>query len=147
MFDDCPVCVEVKVDNESSLKAMVTFQGDCVRHSRDQLKRRPVRGTQREVIATTLTSKLPRSLYLEKLGELDDTVEDSGCRDEVPTTGVLKTISWSARKKHSRDKNEMISLQKIIEDELQEGGGVNPKGDPAPQGSDSVVSGDHSAFR
>ena len=134
MFDDCPVCVEVKVDNESSLKAMVTFQGDCVRHSRDELKRRPVRGTQREVIATTLTSKLPRSLYLEKLDELDDTVEDSGCRDEVPTTGVLKTISWSARKKQRRDKNEMISLQKIIEDELQEGGGLIQKVIQHPKG-------------
>ena len=62
MFDDCAVCVTVKVFDESSLKAMVTFNGDCVRHDRDELRRRPVRGKEREVIAKKLTSKLPRSL-------------------------------------------------------------------------------------
>lgn len=55
---------------------------------------------------------VPCTLYL---AELDDVVEESGCRDEVATTGVLKTISWSARKQQRRDDNEIISLQKMIE--------------------------------
>ena len=59
---------------------------------------------------------------------------DSGCRDEEPTTGVLKTISWSARKKQRRHKNEMISLQRIIEDELQEGGAIIQKVLQHPKG-------------
>ena len=72
---------------------------ETVRHNRDELKRRPVCGKQREVIAKTLTWKLSRSLFLEKLSQIDETVEDSRCRVEVPTMGVLKTISWDAGKK------------------------------------------------
>lgn len=103
--------------NESSLKAYVSFQGGIVRHSRQQLARRPIRADARQLIADTLTSKLPRSVYLNKLEKLEETVVQSGCRDEVPTTGVLKTLSWSERKKQRRDSNEMVALQQLSEEE------------------------------
>lgn len=64
-FDDCSVKVKVKVEDESSLKAVVHFQGGDVRHSRQQLRRRPIRSEGRQLIADTLTSKLPRSVYLQ----------------------------------------------------------------------------------
>ena len=115
-FDDCCVQVKVKVENESSLKAFVNFQGGDVRHNRQQLKRRPIRGEERSVIAETLTSKLPRSVFLHSLNKLDENVVKSGCRDEVPATGVMKTLSWSERKKQRRHENEMMSLQLMSED-------------------------------
>ena len=114
-FDVCSVKVKVKVEDKSSLKA-VHFQGGDVRHSRHQLRRRPIRSEGRQLIADTLTSKLPRSVYLQSLNELDETVVQSGCRDEVPDTGVLKTLSWSERRKQRRHDNEMISLQLMSED-------------------------------
>lgn len=117
LFEDCPVEVQVKVLDESSLKANLMFKGETVKHSCEELKRRPVRADQRQVIADSLTTKLPRSLYLENLGKLDQSIIDSGCRDQVPTTGVLKTLSWSARKKHRRHQDDMLSLQAMFEEE------------------------------
>ncbi|KAK1899355.1 120.7 kDa protein in NOF-FB transposable element [Dissostichus eleginoides] len=117
-FDDCQVQVnvKVKVESESSLKAVVCFQGGIVRHSLQQLRRRPIRAEERQLIADTLSSKLPRSVYLQSLNKLEETVLQSGCRDEVPTTGVLKTISWGEREKQRRHGNEMVSLPLMSED-------------------------------
>ncbi len=107
----------MKVANESSLKAVVSFQGGIVQHSQQQLKRRPIRAEERQLIADRLSSKLPRNIYLHSLNKLKETVVQSGCRDEVPTTGVLKTLSWSERKKQRQDTNEMISLEVMSEEE------------------------------
>ncbi|XP_034079088.1 uncharacterized protein LOC117550702 [Gymnodraco acuticeps] len=115
-FDDCQVKVNVKVESESSLKAVVCFQGGIVRHSLQQLRRRPIRAEERQLIADTLSSKLPRTVYLQSLNKLEETVLQSGCRDEVPTTGVLKTLSWGEREKQRRHENEMVSLQLMSED-------------------------------
>jgi len=63
LFDDCPVEVEVKVQDELSLKAFVTFHGDGLWHHCEELKRQPVRAGERDGIADALTTKLPRSLH------------------------------------------------------------------------------------
>lgn len=104
-FVDCPVQVRVRVESESSLKAVVCFQGGFVRHSHKELRRRPIRADERQQTADILTSKLPRHIYLQSLNKLEETVFEFGCRDEVPTTEVLKTISWSEKKKQRRHKN------------------------------------------
>ena len=44
-------------------------------------------------------SKLPRQNHLESLMKLEEDVMESGCRDNVPTTGVLKNIAYSERVK------------------------------------------------
>ncbi|XP_034097224.1 uncharacterized protein LOC117563156 [Gymnodraco acuticeps] len=118
-FDDCPVEVEVDIEDESSLKAVVTFRGEKAWHNCEELKHRPVRADERDALANALTSKLPRSVYLDKLNKLDDTVLASGNRDQVPSTGVMKTLSWQARKKLRKHSNEMISLRKMMEEELE----------------------------
>lgn len=79
-----------------------------------------MRGHERHILSKTLSTKLPRSIFLESLGKLDDTVVASGCRDQVPATGVMKTISWSQKKKFRGHKNEAISLQKMLEEEEEE---------------------------
>lgn len=98
-FYDYNVRVHVRVEDELSLKAVVSFTGDTVRHSHQQLKRRPIRAEERQDIAGTLSSKLPRTHYLDSLSKLEETVVQSGCRDEVLTTGVLKTLTWAEWKK------------------------------------------------
>lgn len=105
------------MDSESSLKAEVSFQGGMVRHRCDVLKRRPIRADDRQKLAEQLSSKLPRSIHLESLMKLEEDVLQSGCRDEVPTTGVFKTIGYSERKKNRLNKNEMISMQLMSEEE------------------------------
>lgn len=116
-FVDCPVQVHVRVESESSLKAVVCFQGVFVWHSHKELRRRLIRADERQRTADILTSKLPRHTYLQSLNKLEETVFESGCRDEVPTTGVLKTISWSEKKKQRWHKNEMLSLQLMFDEE------------------------------
>lgn len=93
LFDDCPVEVQITVQDKSSLKAQVTFSGGFVCHRLDQIKRRPVRANKRHTIAKTFSTKLPKSVFLGSMGKLDGTVVASGCRDQVPATGVMKTIS------------------------------------------------------
>ncbi|XP_028991434.2 uncharacterized protein LOC114846544 isoform X3 [Betta splendens] len=116
-FEECPVEVFVEVNNELSLKATVTFKGDKVWHSCNVLKRRPVRANDRPTTADVLTTKLPRSLYLDNLGKLPESVVDSGCRDQVPTPGTLKTLSWDNKRKKRSHTNDLLSLQKMHEEE------------------------------
>jgi len=116
-FADCNVRVHVRVEDELSLKAIVTFKGDIVRHNTQELKRRLIRAEERQVIAGTLSSTLPRTHYLDSLNKLEETVVQSGCRDEVPTTGVLKTLTWAERKKLRRHKYEMRSLLLMSDEE------------------------------
>ncbi|XP_034073870.1 uncharacterized protein LOC117547349 [Gymnodraco acuticeps] len=138
-FDDCPVEVEVDIEDESSLKAVVTFRGEKAWHNCEELKHRPVRADERDALANALTSKLPRSVYLDKLNKLDDTVLASGNRDQVPSTGVMKTLSWQARKKLRKHSNEMISLRKMMEEELETEEAVIKKNYSTPQRSHAMV--------
>lgn len=115
-FADCPVCVEVTITHESTLKAIVTFQGDEVCHSLEELRRRHVRADERDILAKQLESTLPRALYLQNLENIESTVFESGCRDNAPTPAVLKNISWNSRKKACRHHNEVLSLQKMVEE-------------------------------
>lgn len=108
------------MQDEASLKAVVTFSGDRVWHHSEELQRRPVRADERDAIADVLTTKLPRTLYLQKLDNLEHSVVESGCRDDVPTTGVMKTLSCNSRKKNRRHKNEMISLEIMREEEQEQ---------------------------
>lgn len=104
------------MEDEPTLKAVVIFKGDKARHHSEELRRRPLRGDEREAIAEVLITKLPRSLHLEKIAKLEENVMESGCRDQVPATGVMKTISWASRKKRRQHQNEMTSLQTMLED-------------------------------
>ena len=88
-------------------------------HHSEELQRRPVRADERDAIADILTTKLPRALYLQNLDKLEDSVVESGCRDQVPTTGVMKTLSCNSRKKNRRHKNEMISLEIMQKSKIQ----------------------------
>ena len=108
------------MQDEASLKAVVTFSGDRVGHHSEELQRRPVRADERDAIADVLTTKLPRTLYLQKLDNLEHSVVESGFRDDVPTTGVMKTLSCNSRKKNRRHKNEMISLEIMREEEQEQ---------------------------
>lgn len=71
------------------------------------LNRRPM-----YVIVEKLSSKLPRSIHLDSLNKLDDDDLESGCRDDVSATGVLKTTAYT-----ERNNNEMISVQLMSENE------------------------------
>ncbi|CAL8369395.1 unnamed protein product [Gadus morhua 'NCC'] len=70
-FKDCPVQVQLPIEDDS-LMANLNFTGEFLRHSRRQLVRRPVRAGEREVLTEALQTKLPRSLFLEKLQGLGD---------------------------------------------------------------------------
>lgn len=92
LFDDCPVKANIKVQDKFSLKAEVTFAGGFVSHRLDKIRRQPVRGHERDILSQTLTTILPRSVFLESLWKLDHTVVASGYRDQVPVTGIMKAI-------------------------------------------------------
>lgn len=62
-FDDCCVQVNLKIENESSHKAVDHSQGGNVWHSRQQLRRRPIRGEERLLIVDLKTPK--RCLFAE----------------------------------------------------------------------------------
>ncbi|XP_019720910.1 uncharacterized protein LOC109513130 [Hippocampus comes] len=62
-----------------------------------------------------LQKELPRSMYLHNIGQLHDTVMESGCRDEAPTPSILKTISWEVRQNSRLHNNELLSLQFMVE--------------------------------
>jgi hypothetical protein len=115
-FEDCPVQVELTIDDDS-LRANLTFSGEFVRHSRRQLVRRPVRASEREVLAEALQNKLPRSLFLEKLQGLGEDIYESGCRDGVPTAGVLKTLSSEKRGHNRLHEDDMLGLKMMAEEE------------------------------
>lgn len=69
---------------DDTLKAEITFRGDFIRHKSQQLLRRPVRGEERERLAQSLCSQLPRTLHLERLTDLNEEVHASECLDGVP---------------------------------------------------------------
>jgi len=117
---DCPVCVEVTVRDESTLKAWVTFQGEEVCHSLDELKRRYVRADSRDIFGQQLQSVLPRALYLQCLDKIEPEVFESGCRDQAPTAAVLKNIAYMTRNKCRRHTNETLSLVKMVEEKTDE---------------------------
>lgn len=52
---------------------------------------------------------------MESLQKVPQKVIQSGNRDDAPTKEVLKNIAWSERKASRADPNELISLQKIIQ--------------------------------
>ncbi|CAM4566181.1 unnamed protein product [Leuciscus chuanchicus] len=112
---------KVTVTDESTLKAAVTFQGDEVCHSLEELRRRPVRADERHNFAKQLESILPRALHLQNLEEIDSMVFESGCRDNAPTPAVLKNIAWNSRKKNRRHPNEVLSLEKMVEERIDSG--------------------------
>lgn len=120
IFSDFPVCVEVTVKDESTLKAWVTLQGEVVCHSMDELRRWPVRADNREIFAKQLESVLPRALHLQCLSKITHTVFESGCRDQAPTAAVLKNIALDTRKKCRRHENEILSLEKMVEDKTDD---------------------------
>jgi len=119
-FSDCPVCVEVTVRDESTLKAWVTFQGEEVCHSLDELKRRYVRADSRGIFGQQLQSVLPRALYLQCLDKIEPEVFESGCRDQASTAAVLKNIAYMTRNKCRRHTNETLSLVKMVEEKTDE---------------------------
>ena len=114
-FEDCPVQVQLTIEDDS-LMANLNFTGEFLRHSRRQLVRRPVRAGEREVMAEALQTKLPRSLFLEKLQGLGEDIYDSGCRDGVPTAGVLKTLS-SEKRGQSLHENDILCVKLMAEEE------------------------------
>jgi len=120
LFTDCPVEVEVVVHSEKTLKAQVLFSGDMVVHSKTELQRRPVRADEQKEIHQQLQTTLPRALYLKKMENLREYVVESGCRDEAPSPGVLKSISWRQRIKDRKHKNETLSLQMMVDEKRDE---------------------------
>lgn len=40
------------------------------------------------------------------MAELDDSVVASGCMDQVPATGIMKTLSWNNRKKKQQQRTQ-----------------------------------------
>jgi len=81
----------VEVKDEVTLKAAVVFTGGDVCHTINELKRSCV--DSRKSIGETLETKLPRSVCLDSMQKLPKMVMQSGCRDEVATKEVLKTIA------------------------------------------------------
>lgn len=71
-------------------------------------------------ISQQLQITLPRALYLQNMENLKESVVESGCRDEAPSPGVLKTISWRQRMKDRKHKNETLSLQMMVEEKRDE---------------------------
>lgn len=133
-FEDCPVTCTVTLDSELDLKAVVHFQGqECV-HNRTELKRRPVRASERLKTSLELDTKPPRAMYLDKITQLDEDVLAAGCRDETPAPAVLKNISSEQRKKSRLHNNEFLSLQMMLknksncEDEVLQQVFLHPKG-------------------
>ena len=84
-FKDCPVQVQLPIEDDS-LMANLNFTGEFLRHSRRQLVRRPVRAGEREVLTEALQTKLPRSLFLEKLQGLGEDIYDSGLQGWSPNS-------------------------------------------------------------
>ena len=113
-FKDCEVKFKVEVSDESTLKACVFFTGGEVCHHHKELKTRPLRADARSSFGVTLESKLPKTVYLESLQKLPETVMESGCRDEAPNPKVLKNLSCSERKLKRCHENELLSLHKML---------------------------------
>ncbi len=55
--------------------------------------------------------------HLQCLDKIPPTVFESGCRDQAPTAAVLKNIALDTRKKCRKHENEILSLEKMVEDE------------------------------
>jgi len=51
---------------------------------------------------------------------LRESVVESGCRDEAPSPGVLKSISWRQRIKERKHKNKTLSLQMMVDEKRDE---------------------------
>lgn len=94
--------VQVKIEDESPLKAVVQFNG-IVGHSCQVFKRKPIRAEARPLIAETLSSKLPCNVF-----EHSEQVGGQCCA----------TLSWAERRKQRHHQNDMISLQKDTDDQL-----------------------------
>ncbi|KAI7814542.1 hypothetical protein IRJ41_021512, partial [Triplophysa rosa] len=113
-FEDCPITFTLSVGC-GDLKVSVEFKGGEAIHNRTELKRRPIRARDREVVGQELQHQLPQAIYLKKLGKLDKNIVESGCRDEAPSPNVLKNISWEVRQKSRYHSNKILSLQRMIE--------------------------------
>lgn len=113
-FEDCSVTVTLP--KEEDLKATVNFKGvECV-HNKKETKTRPVRADNRYKLGLEQQKQLPRAKYLELLSKIDDDVIRSGCRDEAPNPQVLRNISSEIRQRSRRHKNEILSLQLMLEE-------------------------------
>lgn len=73
-------------------------------------------------------------MYLESLNEISEEVMDSGCRDGIPSSQVLKGISKEYKQSTRQHSEEMLSLQRMfdakkgISDEVLQQVTSRPKG-------------------
>ena len=67
-----------------------------------------------------LQNTLPRAHHLQSLEKREESGVESGCRDEAPSPGVLKSISWKERMKKKRHKYLTLSLLKMVEEKTDE---------------------------
>lgn len=132
-FKGCPVTVKVSVT--SDLKAKVTFRGGSTKHIRDHIKRRPIRASYRKKLGEELQKTLPKALYLQRLKGVSSDVIDSGCRDDIPSTQVLKNILCEHRRSSRLDsEDEITSVQMMLDkkkgtpDEVLQNVMMHPKG-------------------
>lgn len=113
-FEGCPVTVKVSV--ASDLKATVMFSGGSTKHVREHIKRRPIRAGYRKKLGEELQKTFPRALHLQRLKGVSSDVIDSGCRDDVPSTQVLKNISWEHRRSTRQVcDDEIASVEMMLE--------------------------------
>lgn len=82
---------------------------------------------ERDIIGKQLETILPRALHLQSLEKIEPSVFESGCRDQAPTPEVLKNIAFKTRKKFRRHDNELLSLQKMVEEKTDEDNDVLQK--------------------
>lgn len=87
--------------------------------SKGDLSERTIKKEKRK-IHQQLQNTLPRALYLESLEKFEESVTESGCRDEAPSPGLLKSISCKQRMEERRHKNESLSLSKMVEEKTDE---------------------------
>lgn len=120
MFADCPAEVKVVVDDEKSLKAKVIFSEFICRHSKQDKRARPQRADKQRLLYDKLKNTLPRAEYLQQLEGLSESVFESGCRDEAPSPGVLKSISCRERQKERKHRDDFKSLQKMLEERTED---------------------------
>lgn len=94
-FPDCPVTVELSIQEENSRELTVVFKGE-VRHRGDAQHGRQIKGMERAKLRATLRHEHPSKVYHQILSSLNSTVYASGNRDGVGNEAVLQKISREA---------------------------------------------------
>ena len=124
-FEGCGVRVKVAI--HTSFQTTASYSGN-VKHDRTEMNSRNVAGKVRRDLRKQFSlGSLPMKIYVDKLGELDESVYNAGNRDASSCNlHVLQKISSESRTCTREDRDELESLMKLKYRFIKEYPGIVP---------------------